>query len=148
MTKELEKANIYAKEASKIREIKNMDKLIIIIGILLIAYAVYSTVQKARGKAKSSCCGSAESVLPRKVEDTDESHYPFKYHISIDGMKCSNCAASVENAINASGDTWAHVNLGRNRAEVLSKTEKTEEDFAKALKGTSYKVTACEQIEK
>ena len=122
--------------------------LIIIAGILLIAYAVYGTVQKARGKAKSSCCGSAESVLPKRVEDTDESHYPFKYHVSIDGMKCSNCAANVENAINASGDTWAHVELGRHRAEVLSKKEKTEEDFVSALKGTGYKVTGFEPARK
>ena len=115
--------------------------LIIIAGILLIAYAVYGTVQRARGKAKSSCCGSAESVLPKRVEDTDESHYPFRYHVSIDGMKCSNCAVNVENAINALGDTWAHVELGRHRAEVLSKKEKTEEDFVRALNGTGYKVT-------
>ena len=118
--------------------------LIIIAGILLIAYAVYGTVQKARGKAKSSCCGSAESVLPKRVGDTDESHYPFRYYVSIDGMKCSNCATNVENAINALGDTWAHVELGRHRAEVLSKKEKTEEDLVRALKGTGYKVTGFE----
>ncbi|MBQ6440588.1 MAG: cation transporter [Mogibacterium sp.] len=122
--------------------------LIIIAGVLLIAYAVYGTVQKARGKAKSSCCGSAESVLTKRVEDTDESHYPFRYHVSIDGMKCSNCAVNVENAINASGDTWAHVNLGRHRAEVLSKKEKTEEDFIIALNGTGYKVTGFEPVGK
>lgn len=122
--------------------------LIIIVGIILIAYAVYGTVQKARGKSKSSCCGSAESVIPRPVDDTDESHYPYKYFVSVDGMMCSNCAARVENAINKSGDNWAHVNLGRKRAEVLSKTEKTEDDFMKALKGTEYKVTGFEQIEK
>ena len=121
-------------------------KLMIIIGILLIAYAVYGTVQKARGKAKSSCCGSAETVLPKRVEDTDESHYPFRYIVTIDGMKCSNCAANVENAINAQGDTWAHVNLGRHRAEVLAKKEKTEDDFVRALKGTGYKVAGFETI--
>ena len=123
-------------------------KLIIIVGVLLIAYAVYGTVQKVRGKSKSSCCGSAESVIPKPVEDTDESHYPYKYYVSVDGMMCSNCAANVENAINRSGDVWAHVNLGRKRAEVLSKTEKTESDFAKALKGNDYKVTGLERIEK
>ena len=122
--------------------------LIIIVGIILIAYAVYGTVQKARGKSKSSCCGSAESVIPRPVDDTDESHYPYKYFVSVDGMMCGNCAARVENAINKSGDNWSHVNLGRKRAEVLSKTEKTEDDFMKALKGTEYKVTGFEQIEK
>ncbi len=122
-------------------------KLIIIAGILLIIYAVYGTVQKARGKSKSSCCGSAESVIPKAVEDTDVSHYPYKYYVSVDGMKCSNCAARVENAINKSGDNWAHVNLGRKRAEVLSKTEKTENDFAEALKGSGYKVSGFEIIE-
>lgn len=123
-----------------------MSTIIIIAGVLLIAYAVYGTVQKARGKAKSSCCGSAESVLARPVEDMDESHYPFRYHVTVEGMSCSNCAARVENAINASGDTWAHVNLGRSRAEVLSKTEKTEEDFARALKDTGYTVTGCAAV--
>jgi copper chaperone CopZ len=122
-------------------------KLIIIAGALLIAYAVYGTVQKARGKSKSSCCGSAESVIPKAVEDTDVSHYPYKYYVSVDGMKCSNCAVNVENAINKSGDTWAHVNLGRKRAEVLSKTEKTEADFTKALKETNYKVTGLERVQ-
>ena len=122
--------------------------LIIIAGILLIAYAVYGTIQKVRGKAKSGCCGSAESVLPKRVEDTDETHYPFRYHVSIDGMKCSNCAANVENAINASGDTWANVDLGHHRAEVLSKKEKTEEDLVRALNGTGYKVTGFEPVRK
>ena len=123
-------------------------KLIIIIGALLIAYALYATVQKARGKAKSSCCGGPESVITKAVADTDESHYPYRYLVSIEGMKCSNCAANVANALNASGDVWANVNLGRKRADVLSKTEKTEEDFVKALKGTGYKVSGCEKIEK
>jgi copper chaperone CopZ len=124
------------------------EKLIIIAGILLIAYAVYATVQKARGKSGSSCCGGPEAVLPKPVADTDESHYPYKYYVSIDGMMCSNCAAKVENAINKSGDVWANVDLGRKRAEVLSKSEKAEDDFAKALKGTEYKVTGYEQIKK
>ena len=123
-------------------------KLIVVIGFLLIAYAVYGTVQKARGKAKSSCCGGAESVLPKAVADTDESHYPYRYYVSVDGMKCSNCAVNVQNAINAMGDTWAHVNLGRKRADVLSKTEKSEADFVKALQWTNYKVTGFEKAEK
>jgi hypothetical protein len=37
------------------------------------------------------------------------------------------------------------VNLGRHRAEVLSKKEKTEDDFIQALKGTGYKVTGFER---
>lgn len=123
-----------------------MSALIITVGLLLIAYAIYATVQKARGKAKSSCCGSAETVLPKPVDDMDESHYPFKYNVVIDGMTCSNCASRVQNAINAGGDMWAHVNLGRHRAEVLAKSEKTENDFVRLLGNTGYKVAGVEEV--
>lgn len=124
-----------------------MATLIIIAGAALILFALYSTIQKARGKSVgSSCCGSAESVLTKPVEDTDESHYPFRYNVGIEGMSCSNCAARVENAINASGDTWAHVNLGRSRAEVLSKNRKNEADFARLLSGLDYRVTGCTSV--
>ena len=121
--------------------------LIIIAGILLIAYAVYATVQKARGKSGSSCCGGPEAVLPKPVADTDESHYPYKYYVSVDGMKCSNCAANVQNAFNGIDGVWARVNLGRHRAEVLAKKEMKEETFTEALKGTGYKVTGVELVE-
>ena len=121
-------------------------KLIMIAGALLIVYAFYGTVQKVRGKSKSSCCGSAEAIIAKPVADTDESHYMYKYRVPIEGMKCSNCAANVENAFNAMGDTWANDDLGRKRAEVLAKTEKTEADFAYAVKELGYKVTGCEEI--
>ena len=123
-----------------------MSAVIIIVAVLLIAYGVYATVQKARGKAKSSCCGTAETVLPHPVDDMDESHYPFRYNLAIDGMMCSNCASRVQNALNAGGDVWAKVNLGRHRAEVLAKSEKTEDDFARLLKKTDYKVVGFEEV--
>ena len=119
-----------------------MSYLIILCAAALIIYGIYATVQKARGKEKSSCCGTAETVQIKKVSDTDRSHYPYTYQISVDGMMCSNCAANVENALNAIGDTWAHVELGRHRAEVLAKSPKSEEDFRSALIGTPYRVTS------
>lgn len=124
-----------------------MSTIILICGAALIIYAIYGTVQKLRGKSKSSCCGGPEATVVKKVTDTDKSHYPYKYIISIDGMMCSNCAANVENAINGMGDTWARVELGRHRAVVLSKNEKAEHDFAEALRKTSYSVTGFEAAE-
>ena len=123
-----------------------MSAVIITVGLLLIVYAIYATVQKVRGKSKSSCCGTAETVLPKAVEDTDESHYPFRYNVAIEGMMCSNCASRVQNAINDGGDMWAHVNLGRHRAEVLAKSEKTENDFVRLLGKTDYKVVGFEEV--
>lgn len=107
-----------------------MDKLIIVVGLLLIVYALWQTVQKARGKARNSCCGTAEAVSAKKVEDTDVSHYPYQYRLAIDGMMCSNCAKNVENTLNNMNGVWGKVNLGKKEADVLSKQAVSEESFA------------------
>ena len=125
-----------------------MGNIIIIMALIfIVSIALYGTVKRIR--FGSSCCGTKTPPEKKvKVRDKNIANYPYKYILHVDGMHCSNCARRVENAINKSGDNWAHVNLGRKRAEVLSKTEKTEDDFTKALKGTDYKVTGFEQIEK
>ncbi len=122
--------------------------IIVAIAVLLIAYAVYGTVQKARGKSKSSCCGGPETIRKERVEDTDKSHYPYKYIVSIDGMMCSQCALRVENAFNATGSMWAKVNLGKHSAEVLTKNEMKQEDFAAALGELDYTVTSAEPAQR
>ncbi len=118
-----------------------MATIIVICAFALIAFAIYSIVRKMQGKAKSSCCGTPEVRTVKKVDDTDESHYPYMYVIGIEGMHCSNCARSVENALNSMDGIWAGVELGRNRAVVRAKQEMTESDFTEALKDTTYKVT-------
>ena len=124
-----------------------MDKLIIAVGLLLIVFALWQTVQKARGKAKSSCCGTAEAVSAKKVEDTDVSNYPYRYRLSIDGMMCSNCAKNVENTLNNMNGVWGKVNLGKKEAEVLSKQAVSEDSFAHALQDASYTLTGYSVIE-
>lgn len=119
--------------------------VIIILAALLVLWAVWRTVQKARGKAKSGCCGTAEAVTVKKVADTDESQYPYSYRLSIEGMMCSNCARTVENALNETDGVWARVDLGRKEAKVLTKVPKTQADFAASLNGYSYSITGCMQ---
>ena len=114
--------------------------IIYIIAAVLIIYGVYYTVQKFRGKAKSSCCGTPEVKSVRKVDDTDKSHYPYRYMLTVDGMKCSGCASNVENSLDNMDGVWAKVSLGRREAKVLAKKEYTKEDFDEALSKTSYKI--------
>ena len=122
----------------------NITQLIIYaVTALLVVYAVYYTIQKFRGKAKNSCCGGPELVAAPKVDDTDESHYPYHYTLSIDGMMCSNCARNVEKNLDAMDGVWARVNLGKNQADVLAKQPQAAEDFREALKKTDYIVTGC-----
>ena len=120
--------------------------IIYIAAAALIIYGVYYTVQKFRGKAKSSCCGTPEVKSVRKVDDMDESHYPYTYMLTVDGMKCSGCASNVENSLDNMDGVWARVNLGRKEARVLAKKEYTEEDFRNALAKTSYKIADCRTL--
>lgn len=128
-------------------KVLRMDKLIIAVGLLLIIFAVWQTIQKVRGKAKSSCCGTAETKPAKKVEDTDVSHYPYHYRLSIDGMMCSNCAKNVENTLNNMKGVWGRVNLGKKEADVLAKEAVSEESFASALSDSSYTLKKYTVIE-
>jgi len=122
--------------------------IIVICAAALVVFAIYSTVQKARGKAKSSCCGGPEAVTAKAVDDTDESHYPYRYTLSISDMACSNCARRVENTLNSMDGVWARVNLGKKEADVLAKQEESRDDFAAALSTTSYGLVDYKQVAK
>ena len=122
-----------------------ISTIIILCAAALILFALYRTIQKFRGRARSSCCGTAEVVTAKKGEDMDASHYPYRYKLGIEGMHCSNCAKSVENVLNSMDGVWARVNLGRGQAEVLSKAVRDEEAFLKEMRKTSYRVVSFEQ---
>ena len=94
----------------------------------------------------SSCCGSGGNVTKKKVEDTDASHYPFHYIVSIANMKCSGCAVNVENAMNQAGGIWARVNLGKAEVDILSKEPRVMDDFVNLLSSTDYEVTGFHEV--
>ena len=123
-----------------------MDKVIIAAGFLLLAYALWQTVLRIRGQAKNSCCGTAEAVSSVKVEDTDPAHYPHHYRLAVSGMKCSNCARNVENALNSIPGVWARISLGKQEADVLTKIPQTPDTFAQALQKTPYGLLKCTVI--
>lgn len=60
-------------------------------------------------------------------------------------MMCSNCARTVENALNEKDGVWARVNLGRKEADVLTKSPKTGRDFTESLRGLSYRITGVSE---
>lgn len=115
-----------------------MDIIIIAIGALLVVYAIWQTVQRFRGRAKSSCCGGREAPARKTVADTDETHYPCRYRLAVGGMHCSHCAVNVENALNAIPGVWAKVQLAKNEADVRTKQPVTEAAFAEALQKAGY----------
>ena len=98
-----------------------MDKYLIAALVLLVAAAVFLLVRRSR--KGSACCGTpAETVRKTAVKDRNKSHYPFKTELSVGGMVCENCAAKVENALNALDGVWAKVDLGKHSAAVRTRT--------------------------
>ena len=83
----------------------------------LIALAVRRLLRCMR--RGGGCCGEhGEDVRRRTVRDRNPAHYPYAATAEIGGMTCDNCAARVENALNALPGTWARVDLGRHSARI------------------------------
>jgi len=76
------------------------DTVVVIVLLVVVAFAVYGTVRRIRHG--SSCCGERTPAEKKvKVKDRNKSSYPFVYRLKIDGMYCSNCARRIENALNS-----------------------------------------------
>lgn len=112
---------------------------IITAAVLALLCAIAASGVISRLKNGSSCCGTRSPKMKKaEVADKDKSHYPFSYRITIGGMKCASCAARVENALNKTSGTFAEVSLPDNSARILSKTERTAEDFSKTISAAGY----------
>ena len=57
-------------------------------------------------------------------------------------MTCARCAANVENALNAHGDTWARVDLDAKTARVLSKRPLEASEIDEAVTRAGYYVAS------
>ncbi len=86
----------------------------------LITFAVRRFLIRAR--RGSACCGDKPKPVRRaRVADRQKSHYPYVLTARITGMTCDNCAARVENALNAHEGVWATVRVDTARAVIRSR---------------------------
>ena len=67
--------------------------------IVVLVAAVVFGVKSYMKKLSSGCCGtSVEKEKRIGARDSDETHYPYAYEITVEGMHCGNCAMRLENA--------------------------------------------------
>lgn len=109
---------------------------VIIIAVVLLA------LSGARKRLKHGCCSGGEAKI--KPRDKNPLHYPYKVRVYIDGMTCSHCSATVENAFNALGH-MAKVNLRKHYADILTKAELSDERIAEIIKKSGYEFIKCER---
>ncbi len=124
-----------------------MDMGNIIVGLVLVAVvalAVRSCVRRIR--YGSSCCGTREPEEKKvRVKDKKKEHYPYNYHMKVDGMHCSNCARRVENALNKTEGRWATADVGKKEVLLLSKQEEREEELGRTIASAGYTMLSCER---
>lgn len=112
---------------------------IVVILVCLTGWAVKKIMQKSQNGG--GCCGTHEGAVKRiSALDRKKGNYPYRVELSIGGMTCDNCAARVENALNALPDTWAKVDIGENKAEVLLKSKPDETTLREAVRKAGYVV--------
>lgn len=118
---------------------------IIIIAIVVVAFLFAARRAGQTFSGKRDCCSGAmkdgaKTFPTRRIEDTDESHYPFVADLSVKGMHCENCARNVTNALDSVDGTWATVDLASGTAHVRSKTEIDEKALARVVEEAGYKL--------
>lgn len=116
-----------------------------IIICIILAGACALGVKGYIGKLSHGCCGAGgSSVKKEKPKDGDISHYPYIYHMEIEGMTCKNCAARIENAFHAaeSGSFYAKVNLKKKTATIYAKEAAAEEELRRIVVRCGYSVVS------
>ena len=115
-----------------------MINVILILIVAVIAFfAIRFTVKRMQRKA--GCCGSGgqNSVM---VEPKHIEKILGKKEIIIDGMKCKNCSAKVQNALNSLENVNASVSFKKKTAKVKFGQGVTDELLKTTVEGCGYKI--------
>lgn len=118
--------------------------IIILILVVICIFSVKSYLKKLR----SGCCGSSGEKPEKriKVADRNKEHYPYAVCAEIEGMVCGNCAARVENALNAMEGVWTKVDLSQKQALIRSKEPLKEEVIKGAVRKLGYTVMKISDV--
>lgn len=107
--------------------------IVIVAVIVVIAVLAVGSYVK---KLNSGCCGASDEKVKRsKVTDRDKSHYPYTAILTVDGMVCTNCAARIENALNALEGVWAVADVGKKQVTVRMKSQVPEPVLRSTVNG-------------
>ena len=124
-------------------------KPIDIIILSLVAVAVVLGIRRIIGviSGRRSCCsGDVKSSAKRfrrvRVQDTDESHYPYRTDLTIAGMSCENCVKNVEAALDSLSGTWATVDLASRTAHVRSKNPIDVAVYGDVVREAGYRIVS------
>ena len=81
------------------------------------------------------------------VKDTDPANYPHEFEVSVEGMKCENCAARIVGVLNKLEHVLAEADVAEKKVIIRTKKE-INDDFIKdaITKIGDFVVTAVKKI--
>ncbi len=117
------------------------NAIVIVVLVVVVILAIKSSAKHFRGEG--GCCGGGgdgitKSSVPVKKLSGEKLGEKI---VSISGMHCDHCAASVAKAINRIDGASAHVSLKRNQAVVSYDREISDVDIRRAIESAGFTVT-------
>ena len=117
----------------------NVIIVLAVLAVVLLAARRYLRTLR-RGGCGCGCSGGGDSHVARpQVADTNEAHYPYAADLTVEGMHCEHCLATVEAALDDIGGVWARASLP-DRVRVLSKDPIDRAALAAAVESAGYRV--------
>lgn len=114
-----------------------VDVIILLFVLVLIIFAVKSSLKHFKGEG--SCCGGGSSSVKRSKKTLDGPVTGVKT-VTIEGMHCEHCAATVGNAINKLDGVACKVNLKKNIATVSYDRNVDDREIRQAVMNAGYNV--------
>ena len=117
----------------------NVVIVLAVVAVVLLAARRYLRTLRRGGCGCGCSCGGESRVARPTVADTNEAHYPHAAELTVEGMHCEHCLASVEAALDGIGGVWARASLP-DRVRVLSKDPVDHAALAAAVESAGYRV--------
>ena len=116
------------------------DVIIILILIVILGFAVKSSIKHFKGEG--ACCGGGSGQVKTKRPKKKKLDGPVigTRTIKISGMHCQNCVNSVTRALNSLDGVSAKVSLRDNSAEVSFDRSVEEDRLRRAVEDAGFEV--------
>ena len=116
------------------------DVIIILILIVILGFAVKSSIKHFKGEG--ACCGGGSGQVKTKRPKKKKLDGPVigTRTIKISGMHCQNCVNSVTRSLNSLDGVSAKVSLRDNSAEVSFDRSVEEDRLRRAVEDAGFEV--------
>ncbi len=122
-----------------------------IIILIILAFVIYVALHASKERFQSGCCGGCGdggcgSNLSIKKLKNSTGKVISKKKMVIEGMTCSHCSATVENAIGSIAGASAKVDLDKKEAVIKLRKVVADEALRKAVQDAGYSVVEISDL--